>query len=64
MSDTQHFPRSINISQLDTRFIKLRFIGYRREKGEGMGVLGGLRPPNTPIFLSHHGNSYRALITG
>ena len=25
-----------------------------------MGVLGGLRPPNTPIFLPHPGGSHRA----
>ena len=37
------------------------FIGNRRDIREDMGVLGGLRPPNTPIFLLYSGDSKRAL---
>jgi hypothetical protein len=30
--------------------------------GEDMGVLGGLRPPNTPTFLHRSGDSQTATI--
>ena len=38
---------------------KLRVIGNRCDLGKDKGVLGRLRPPNTPYLLSHHGNSQR-----
>jgi hypothetical protein len=30
-----------------------------RAESQAMGVLGGLRPPNTPYFLPHPGDSRR-----
>ena len=41
-----------------------RFLGIRRDIGEDMGVLGGLHPPNTPIFLPHTGVSREPLSLG
>ena len=37
------------------------FIADCRDIGEDLGVLGGLRPPNTPIFLPYSGDPKREI---